>query len=209
VVEYGFLFADLSGYTALTEAHGDEQAATVAERFSVVASQALKGTTQLVKTIGDAVMLVASDPPDIVATALALVEVVTREEGFPAVRVGVHAGPAVVRAGDYFGASVNLAARVAGKAPPGELWCTGAVAALARQDGTVQLELMGSFELKNVAEPVALYRLVVAVDQSDVPVDPVCRMRLLAETPHQLQEAGVVVCFCSEECLRLYQNRHG
>src|SRR2546425_308637 len=96
------LFADLAGFTALTEAHGDVDAAEVATRFSALASAALTGNTRIVKTIGDAVMIVANEARDAAETALSLLRAVDAEPLFPTVRIGLHVGPVVERASDVF-----------------------------------------------------------------------------------------------------------
>jgi YHS domain-containing protein len=107
-----FLFADLSGFTALTEAHGDEHAADLVGGFCLAVRQLLaEHHAEEVKTIGDALMLRAGDPAAAIRLALRIVHEVGAQHGFPLVRVGMHTGPAVERAGDWFGATVNLAAR--------------------------------------------------------------------------------------------------
>src|SRR5829696_8231536 len=120
-----FLFADLSGFTALTEAHGDEEAANLVTRFAAEVRATLPdyGAEQ-VKTIGDAVMIRADIPERAVRLAIAIVHDLGRRHGHPAVRAGVHTGPAVERDGDWFGAAVNLAARVSGAASGGEVLVT-------------------------------------------------------------------------------------
>jgi adenylate cyclase len=110
-----FLFADLSGFTALTEAHGDEQAADLVGGFCVAVRQLLAAhQAQEVKTIGDALMLRTSDAAAAIRLGLCIVHDVGAQHGFPLVRVGMHTGSAVERDGDWFGTTVNLAARVVG-----------------------------------------------------------------------------------------------
>lgn len=109
--ERAVLFADLAGFTALTEAHGDLGAADVAGRFAELARSVLLEDARVVKTIGDAVMVVASDARVGLEIAMRLLRSVDGEADFPGVRLGLHAGPVVERAGDVFGATVNVAAR--------------------------------------------------------------------------------------------------
>ena len=78
------LFADLSGFTALTETHGDDDAADIVARLYALAQTSLGGEARLVKTIGDAVMIVAHQPADAIATALRLMAAMQAEPGFPA-----------------------------------------------------------------------------------------------------------------------------
>jgi adenylate cyclase len=102
------MFADIAGFSALTEAHGDEQAAALVEEFSKAVKADLhefRGTH--IKTIGDAVMLRIPDPGQAVLLGLAIAHDILRGHGAPAVRVGLHHRPAVERTGDSIGATVK------------------------------------------------------------------------------------------------------
>jgi adenylate cyclase len=127
-----FLFADLSGFTALTEAHGDEEAADLAGGFfaDLRAILADHGGHE-VKTMGDEAMIRCDSASGAIGLALRLVQEIGARQGLPSVRVGLHTGPAAERAGDWFGATVNLAARVSALASGGEVLLTGASAAAA------------------------------------------------------------------------------
>ena len=211
--EHAFVFADLAGYTALTEVHGDESAADLAIRFHALAHTCLPPRTRIVKTIGDAVMLVAPTIEGAIVAALALTTAVHAQPSFPALRVGVHAGPAVERDGDFFGAAVNVAARVAAVARSGEIACTDVVAIVAVRRGLAAACPLGTFRLKNVAAPLSLFRL-----QTDGPtgplrhVDPVCRMQVRPEEADTvLEHQGTTLYFCSARCavaFRLDPERH-
>ena len=102
---------DLAGFTALTEAHGDDQAADLATRFARLAADHLGEGDRLVKSIGDAVLM-ASHTNQSNQSALTLVtsllEHCNRPPDPPTARAGLHRGPAVERDGDLFGAAVNL-----------------------------------------------------------------------------------------------------
>jgi class 3 adenylate cyclase len=127
-----FMFADIAGFTALTEAHGDEEAATlVADFCSAVNAELPAAGGSQVKTIGDALMLRIPDPEDAIRLGLRIAHDVLRGHGSPAVRVGLHHGPAIERDSDYFGAAVNLAARLAAAATGGEVLLTAHTAAMA------------------------------------------------------------------------------
>ena len=123
--EHTFLFADLSGFTALTEVHGDEEAAETAAGFFADA-RALLGEHDAteVKTLGDAMMIRCDSASGAIGLALLVVQEVGTRHGFPGVRVGLHTGPAVERDGDWFGATVNVAARVTAAATGGEVLVT-------------------------------------------------------------------------------------
>jgi adenylate cyclase len=174
-----FVFADIAGFTALTEAHGDEEAAALVADFcrAVGAELPALGGSQ-VKTIGDALMLRIPNPGDAVVLGLKITHELMLGHGAPAVRVGLHHGTAVERNGDYFGAAVNLAARVSAEASGGEVLLTGATAALAPHPDGVLYEPRGRRELRNVREPVELFAAVRAgaSNAQQLPCDPVCRM---------------------------------
>jgi class 3 adenylate cyclase/YHS domain-containing protein len=210
-VEHTFLFADLSGFTALTEVHGDEEAADLVTGFAEEVRAVLPdyGAEQ-VKTIGDAVMIRADDAERAVRLAIAIVHGVGRRHGVPAVRAGLHTGPAVERDGDWFGATVNLAARVSGAAAGGEVLVTGATAERISGDrGSPALHLQprGRRELRNVAEPVELLEATCDFtrDLHGLPIDPVCRMAVdPGHAAGTLVHAGVKHCFCSLDCARRF-----
>jgi adenylate cyclase len=211
VSEPAFLFADLSGYTALTEVHGDEEAADLVLAFADEVRTMLPdyGAEQ-VKTIGDALMIRADDPERAVRLGIAIVYDVGRRHGFPSVRVGVHAGAAVERDGDWFGAAVNLAARVSGEAAGGEVLLTATTAERITGDrGSPRLFLRsrGRRELRNVSGPVELVEASCEFSRGldEMPVDPVCRMAVDPEhAAGTISHEGVEYWFCSLDCVRRF-----
>lgn len=133
--EVGVAFADLVDYTRLGEKLPLEDLTRIATRFADLAGAATKHPARLVKTIGDAVMLVSPDVPALFATVAALTESAEAEkEDFPDVRVGVAFGTATARAGDWFGATVNVASRVTDIAKPGRILATEAARQAAGPD---------------------------------------------------------------------------
>ncbi|HMR81307.1 MAG TPA: YHS domain-containing protein, partial [Polyangiaceae bacterium] len=201
-VSRGFVFADLSGYTALTEAHGDLDAATVAGRFAEGAQQALLPGSQLVKTVGDELMIATDTVETAVDVALSLFRAVDDEPDFPTFSAGLHYGTCVEQGSDYFGATVNLAARVAGHARSGQILCTQVIADRARSRPGVDLRCLGSCEFRHVAEAVEVWELAL-VDRP-IPsgiLDPVCRMRVdPGRALGRLTHNGVEFYFCSLKC---------
>jgi adenylate cyclase len=146
-------FLDLAGYTRLTEEQGDQAAAELAGSLAVLverSSRAHGGTP--VKWLGDGVMLHFRDPPGAVEAALAMVGEVP-QAGLPPAHVGVAAGPVVVQGGDYFGRTVNLASRVAGRAHAGQVLVTAGVAEAPAPDGISYADL-GDLQLKGFSAPV-------------------------------------------------------
>jgi adenylate cyclase len=204
-----FVFADIAGYTALTEAHGDADAAELAATFcGEISHLARDRGGEVVKTIGDAVMVRHGDPAAAVELGLAAAHEVIAGHGFPAVRVGMHHGPAIAREGDWFGATVNLAARVAAAAAGGEVLVTGAVRERAGEMTGVEFEPRGEHRMRNVAAPVPLFAAVRGDHRSEARhVDPVCRM-LIAEGREagSFRHGGTLYRFCSLDCARRFLN---
>jgi len=199
-----FAFADIAGFTALTEAHGDEAAfALMADFIKAVKTELPAVRGELVKTIGDALMLRIPDPGDAIVLGLRIANELMLDHGAPAVRVGLHHGPAVESEGDYFGASVNLAARVSALAGGGEVLVTGSTAALVPEVEGVFYESRGRQALKNIAEPVEVFAAVPMGSSTEgpLPVDPVCRMVVDPDrAAGRLIHDGEAYFFCSLAC---------
>ncbi len=200
-----FLFADLAGFTALTEAHGDERAADIAADFYAEVREVLdRHDAEELKRIGDAVMIRAGDPHCAIAVARSLVCVVGARHGALGVRVGMHTGPAVERDGDWYGAVVNVAARVAEAAPAGEVLITSATREAAAAVGVeFGVRPRGRRQFKNVSDPVEVFALDLGPDHAadPLPVDPVCRMAVSpGDAELTLVHDGVEHHFCSQAC---------
>ncbi|MGH2982302.1 MAG: adenylate cyclase regulatory domain-containing protein [Solirubrobacterales bacterium] len=118
----GVCFADLVGFTKLGERIDAEELGLVATRLEEMATSITEPPVRLVKTIGDAAMLVSTEPAPLAEAALALVEAADGAgEDFPLLRVGIAHGPVIGRGGDFYGAPVNLASRITGVARPGSV----------------------------------------------------------------------------------------
>ena len=202
-----FVFADIAGYTALTEAHGDADAAELAATFCREISEVARARGgEVIKTIGDAVMVRHAEPAEAVLLGLTAAHEVMAGHGFPAVRVGMHHGPAIERAGDWFGATVNLAARVAAVAAGGEVLVTDAVRDGAEQLEGVGFESRGEHRMRNVTLPVPLFAaLPEARSSEEHHLDPVCRM-LVADGREAgtLRHRDELYRFCSHDCARQF-----
>ena len=149
-------FLDITGYTRLTEERGDEAAADLAARLAHLvrrSSQEHGGTP--VKWLGDGVMFYFREPGDAVLAAVEMVEMV-RSHGLPPAHVGIHAGPVVFQEGDYFGRTVNIAARIAEYARQGEVLVSQEVVDGA-DGGPVTFTEIGPVELKGVPRTLQLY----------------------------------------------------
>ena len=149
-------FLDITGYTRLTEERGDEAAADLATKLAtLVRGSSREHDGQPVKWLGDGVMFYFPNPGDGVSAALDMVEGLPAA-GLPPAHVGIHAGPVVFQDGDYFGRTVNIAARIADVARPGEVLVSQEVVDAAELDG-LGLTAIGPIELKGVSEPLRLH----------------------------------------------------
>ena len=149
-------FLDLTGYTRMTEERGDEAAAELATRLAtLVRGSSREHAGQPVKWLGDGVMFYFPNPGDGVMAALDMVEGVAAE-ALPPARVGIHAGPVVFQEGDYFGRTVNVAARITEYARPGEVLVSQEVVDAADLDGVASTAI-GRIDLKGISEPLSLY----------------------------------------------------
>jgi adenylate cyclase len=149
-------FFDISGYTRLTQEHGDAAAARLAEQLGRLVQQAaVKYGGRPVKWLGDGVMLHFPDPGPGVVAALEMVSGVV-EAGLPPAHVGLHAGPVIFQEGDYYGQTVNLASRIADHAEAGEVLVSRAVVDASTMTA-VEFRDIGPVELKGVTGAMRLY----------------------------------------------------
>ena len=150
-------FLDLSGYTRLTEERGDEAAAEMATTLArLVQRSAQDHEGRAVKWLGDGVMLYFTEPEDAVISALELAESVPAG-GLPSAHTGIDAGPVILQDGDYFGRTVNAAARIAAHAGPGQVLVSDSVVR-ATQDPTITFVDLGLVELKGLPRPIRLHQ---------------------------------------------------
>jgi adenylate cyclase len=151
-------FADLVGFTRLGEEVPAEELGQLANRLADLARDTAVPPVRFIKTIGDAVMFVCTDPAPLLDAVLKLVEITDGDNDFPRLRAGIASGSAVSRAGDWFGSPVNLASRVTAVARPG----TVLAAESARDDlgdgAGFSWSFAGARHLKGIKGEVRLYR---------------------------------------------------
>lgn len=151
------VFADLTGYTTLTEERGDQQAARSAEVLATLAADiAERYRGRLVKQLGDGVMLAFDEAVGAIEAARALVAAAASSGDLPALHVGLSAGPVVERDGDVYGRTVIIAARLSGVAGPGEIVLD---ASAVGTTGATEVEAIGPVTLKGFSRPVEAFRL--------------------------------------------------
>ncbi len=155
-------FADIVGFTRLGEVVQPEDLERLANRLADAAREVAVGPVRLIKTIGDAVMLVSADAAALLDAVLKLVAVTETDEEFPRLRVGLATGPAVSRAGDWFGGSVNLASRITGAARPGTVLAAESTRAAIGEADRFDWSFAGARRLKGVKSDVKLFRARIA-----------------------------------------------
>jgi adenylate cyclase len=150
-----FLFTDLVGFTSLAVERGDDHAAEVATELQRRV-RALLGShrAEEIKTLGDGLMLRSEDPALALQLGVRVVGDLQELDGFPPVRVGIHTGPAAHRDGDWYGTTVNVAARLCGAAAGGEVLASEATCEAADQLPRLRLDDIRLHWLRNVTEPV-------------------------------------------------------
>jgi class 3 adenylate cyclase len=164
----GFLFADLRGYTAYVEGHGDTAASALLDVYRRMMRDTIArhGGAEI-KTEGDSFYVVFPSASSAVVCGLSVVAAAaahsqTDPEHPIRVGVGVNAGEAVAAAEGYVGSAVNIAARVCAQAKPGEVLVTDTVRGLTRTSGRLTFTPVGRRALKGIAEPMPLFHADLA-----------------------------------------------
>jgi adenylate cyclase len=154
--EVAAAFADLVGFTQLGEQIPPEELGLVAFRLADLAHEVVTSPVQFVKTIGDAVMLVCSDPLKLLLTVLDLVDAAAADD-FPRLRVGLAFGRAINHAGDWYGSPVNLASRVTTVAPAGTVRVTEPARTAIGDPSGIEWSVAEARHLKGIRDEVLLY----------------------------------------------------
>lgn len=156
--EVSVAFADLVGFTRLGETVPPEELEQLANRLADLARDVAAPPVRFIKTIGDAVMFVSTDPAPLLDAVLKLVEVTDTDNDFPRLRAGVASGPAVSRAGDWFGSPVNVASRVTAVARPGAVLVAESTREALGDDAGFSWSFAGARHLKGIKGEVRLFR---------------------------------------------------
>jgi adenylate cyclase len=168
VVERTVCFADLVEFTSLGEEIAPEELGAVVGHFEELATEVVVPPVRLVKTIGDAVMLVSPEAEPLVGQALDLVAAAAAEgDQFPVLRAGIATGPTLPQAGDYYGRSVNLASRVTGVARPGSVLVDTATRDAAGDSG-LTYSFAGERRLKGIDARTKLFRVRREGDRTEI-----------------------------------------
>jgi adenylate cyclase len=148
-------FADLTGYTRMTEEEGELSALDAVERFVEAVEVTLPDEARIIKTIGDEVMIIGSDPSALTDWAVGF-QAMQSERPLP--RIAVHYGVALFRDGDYYGRDINIASRVAARSGGGEVLVTRPVVDVVAKGGPhLEFERIGEVTLKGFSESTEVF----------------------------------------------------
>ena len=211
-VHRNFSFVDISGFTALTELEGDEEAVEVLTAFRALLREICsRRGVRIAKWLGDGVMLVCVETSPLLATILEL-HYVVRTVSSPAqtisIRSGTTSGDVILMEGDdYIGHCVNVAARLCDLAAGGEALASPSVIGDLPRWGTVTAHR--DLELRGVEQPVIASSIGMPSQEVPHSLDPICGLPLTEATAENIADdaRGFPVFFCSSECLDTWQRR--
>ena len=195
-------FVDLAGFSAITDVYGDASAIRVLGHFEELVSQALGELGPPIKWIGDEAMFGFPDPATALQVLGRLIPACRSEPRIPLTRTGLNHGPVLRRSNDLFGSTVNIAARIAAFASPGQLLATQTVANIAEESEIVVRDI-GKVALRSIADQVSLYSIEFAPAFDPAWIDPVCKM--LAPYAAYQRTTPTEPWFCSERCAEAYR----
>ncbi len=206
-VRRSFCFVDLSGFTAMTEASGDERAVSVLTGFrAAVRDTCSRRGVRIAKWLGDGAMLVSVETTPVVATALELLQ---RSAAISVpLRCGITTGRVILLEGDdYIGHSVNVAARLCDIAAANEVLASPDLVPHLPPWAAV-LET-GEVIVRGLEHPVEVVRLGLGVPKDRSVPDPVCGIPLVQEMAVEIRtdRFGMSVLLCSESCLETWIGR--
>ncbi len=177
-----FLIADLTGYTALTEAHGDFSTARRINRFSANVEKMLTENGNLPQQVGDEVFLISSNSRALRQYAIRLRDEIEKDPPFSSIYTGLRSGAAVKQAENIFGSAINLSYRIAGYTRAGQIICSQSFQK-SQSESDFSCHFLGQKIIKNVLKPVEIFEIMTE-DESNrsVNADPVCRKHISEDT---------------------------
>lgn len=195
-------FIDLAGFSAIADVYGDASAIAILEIFESMVRAALSGYEPPIKWIGDEAMLSFPEPETAIQALGTLLQACRKEPRLPLTRAGLNHGPVIHRGSDLFGSTVNIAARVASLASPGQLLATQPIAEAATRRGVLVRDL-GKVALRSVASEIPLYEIELAPSPDPAWIDPVCKMHAPFASYRRDDRQGP--WFCSPRCEEAYR----
>lgn len=203
-----FAFIDLGGFTAYTEAHGDQEAVWVLGLFRWhVREVTTRRGVRVAKWLGDGAMLVSVEERPLIETVIEIERRVDDGESPLVLRGGLAGGDVILMEGDdYIGGPVNLAARLGEEAEPHELLCPPEMAAGAPP--WVEVVPMEPVRLRGFRDPVKIVNLSYRGHDAETVEDPVCGMALPADAVVETRvgREGEALSFCSLSCAEIWDD---
>jgi adenylate cyclase len=194
-------FIDLAGFSAITDVYGDSTAIAMLELFEGMVGKALEEHSPPIKWIGDEVMLSFPDPKAAIRALGNLLPACREDPRLPLTRTALHHGPVIRRGTDLFGATVNIAARVAALAAPGQLLATQPIADAAAAEGILVKDL-GETSLRSIPDQMHLHEIHLTPAPDPAWIDPVCKMHAPYSSFQRAAPSGP--WFCSMRCEEAY-----
>ncbi len=200
-----FLIADLTGYTALTEAHGDFSAAQIINRYNELVEGVLTKNVKIYQQVGDEIFLISSNPISLLHYAIKLRDEVEKESHFPSIHTGLHYGTVIKQDEKIFGSVINLTSRIAGYAQGGQILCSRSFKESVKKPDT-NFHSLGEKRFKNVMKPVEIFKIKTNTETEERwYTDPVCRMHIPENTaPAKLPFEKKTIYFCSFDCAKKF-----
>ncbi len=200
-----FLIADLTGYTALTEAHGDFSAAQIINRYNELVERVLTKDVKFHQQVGDEIFLISTIPLSLLHYAIMLRDKVEKESHFPSIHAGLHYGTVIKQDNKIIGSAINLTSRIAGFAKGGQILCSRSFKESVGESD-VSFHSLGEKRFKNVVNPVAIFEIATNNETEEIwYTDPVCRMHVSENTaPAKLPFEKKTIYFCSFECAKKF-----
>jgi class 3 adenylate cyclase/YHS domain-containing protein len=204
----GIMMADLSGYTAVTEIHGDVVAMKLAEKYLYIARNSLIGKTIIHEITGDQLLMASDKADDLAMSAIALKQNAEKELRFLEIHFGLHYGPVIEKNGRLFGAVVNFTSRILGSAGVNKIICSREFIAALLHPERFRFEPQGESFFKNILNKAELFEML-PISGNKLPkfhIDPICHMRLsLKENTISSIDKETEYFFCSESCKTLFE----
>jgi adenylate cyclase len=202
--DVAILMADLTGYTAMTQAHGGASAARMVRKYMQLVDDCLVGSARVTQRVGDQVVIISPSASDLLETSSRLITATSGEHEFLSIHAGLHYGTVFMEDDNLFGSTINIASRVMNLASGGQVLCTQAF--LDQLPDKTIFKACGSHKLKNVINEFDLFELLPS-HTIDFHIDPVCHMQIdPGKSLHQLTIDGATYYFCSEHCFNVFKN---
>lgn len=202
------LMIDLSGYTALTEAHGGLSAFNTVNTFEETVKLALEGGSEIVERVGDEIMVSSPNSIDVALSALKFQKLARKKSNFLLMHASMHFGKIFEKDNKLYGSTLNKTARILAMAKTDEILCSYEFVKSLPETTPLNLEELGSFTFKNILTDTKIYKLLPnAQDKRLSPVvDPVCKMLLNKDQKkYKSTYDSIVYSFCSSNCKAIFE----